>query len=187
MKLIIFEAQDRCGKDSHIQELIKGLKNYTVRHWSFPEGNTPEEMTTWQKRSFNEEFSHYSSLRHQFSNDNHVLVWNRSHIGEMVYGTIYRNSNPQSWVPQLETLYGFGQDSQIYLIHLVADVDFLVSQDDGNSYSNEIEKKSEEAEKFNEAIQQSSIQNKITIKINNGKDYRDFNAISNEIRNFIGI
>lgn len=187
MKLIIFEAQDRCGKDSHIQFLVKRLKNYTVRHWSFPQGTTPAEQTAWQKLSFNEEFHLHSFLRHHFSADDHVLIWNRSHIGELVYGTLYRDSNPQSWVPQLETLYGFAQNPEIYLIHFTADPEFLSQNDDGKSYDQSVEKKAREAELFTEAIQQSTIQNKLTIKINNGNIYKDFDSIASEIGSFIGI
>lgn len=187
MKTIIFEAQDRCGKDSYIKALTSNLQNYTVRHWSFPQGTTDFARTVWQKRTFQEEFSHWSTLRHQFSNSNHILFWNRSHLGEFVYGTLYRDSNPESWVPQLETLYGFAQDSEIYLIQLVADAGFLSLHDDGNSYAENPEQRALEAELFHKAIQQSTIQNKLTIKINNGNDYRDFTSIENEIKEFVGI
>ena len=187
MKLIIFEGQDRCGKDSHIQFLSKKLKSYTIRHWSFPQGNTPEEQTAWQKRTFNEEFHLHSFLQHHFSANDHVLIWNRSHIGEFVYGTLYRNSDPQSWVPQLETLYGFSQNPEIYLIYFTADPEFLSQKDDGKSYDQSVEKKSKEGELFAEAIQQSTIQKKLIIKVNNENNYRDFDSIYGEIHSLIGI
>ena len=184
MKLIIFEGLDRCGKDSHIEKLREGLRNYSVRHWSFPQGETNDEKTVWQKASFHEEFSHHTFLRSRFSE--HILFWNRAHLGELVYGTIYRDSQPHSWVPRLESLYGFDKDPEIYLIHLTADADFLVANDDGNSYSDKVEKKQEEIAAFAEAVENSKIQNKLTIKVNDGKHYRDFDKLAFQIRSFVG-
>ena len=31
-----------------------------------------------------------------------IMIWNRAHIGEFVYGTIYRDSKPETWVWDLE-------------------------------------------------------------------------------------
>lgn len=185
MKLIIFEGMDRCGKDSYIQKISEGLRNYSIRHWSFPQGKTNDEKTRWQTASFHNEFSHFVFLRANFPN--HVLFWNRAHIGELVYGKIYRDSNPESWVPQLEKNYALDKDTEAYLIHLTADAEFIASKDDGFSYSNTVEKKAEEIEAFQNAVNNSKIINKITIKVNDQEQYRDFNEILQEIRSFIGL
>jgi hypothetical protein len=185
MKLIIFEATDRCGKDTYIEKLTQGLRNYTIRHWSFPQGYTNEDKTQWQINSFHDEFGHYLWLRTKFAN--HTLFWNRAHLGELVYGTLFRDSNPTAWVPQLETSYGMNNDPDVYLVHLTADPEFVAAKDDGKSYSAKIETKIKEVEAFTEAVNNSKIQNKITIKVNDGDNYRDLQTVLNEIRGFIGI
>lgn len=185
MKLIIFEGLDRCGKDSLIEELSTNLSNYTIRHWSFPKGETNEEKTAWQKNSFNDEFSHYVFLKSRFPG--HILFWNRSHLGELVYGTIYRDSQPHTWVPRLESDYGMENDNEVYLIHLTADAEFIAAQDDGKSYSDTVENKQKEIDAFQASVDSSKISNKLTIKVNNGKTYRDFHSIADEIRSFVRI
>lgn len=185
MKLIIFEAADRCGKDTYIAELTKGLRNYTIRHWSFPQGNSNDEKTNWQKNSFHDEFSHYVFLSARFPD--HILFWNRAHLGELVYGSIYRDSRPHTWVPNLEYQYGMVNDSNVFLVHLTADPEFVAAKDDGKSYSNTLEKKIEEINAFAKAVDDSDIKNKITIKINNGKNYKDSKEITQQIRSFVGL
>jgi hypothetical protein len=184
MKLIIFEGMDRCGKDSLIEELSTHLRNYTIRHWSFPQGSDNDEKTAWQKNSFNDEFSHYIFLKARFPG--HILFWNRAHLGELVYGSIYRDSQPETWVPLLEANYGMNNDPDVYLIHLTADAEFIAGQDDGLSYSAKVENKQKEIEAFQSAVDSSKIINKLTIKVNNGDIYRDFHSIAKEIRSFIG-
>lgn len=185
MKLIIFEATDRCGKDTYIAELTKGLRNYTIRHWSFPQGSTNDEKTNWQKHSFHDEFSQYVFLSARFPD--HTLFWNRAHLGELVYGSIYRDSQPHTWVPNLEYQYGMVNDPNVYLIHLTADPEFVAAKDDGKSYSDKIEKKTEEVKAFTKAVEKSDIKNKLTIKVNNGENYRDLQEITQQIRSFVGL
>ena len=184
MKLIIFEGMDRCGKDSYIQKLSEGLRNYSIRHWSFPQGKNNDEKTKWQISTFHNEFAHFIFLRANFHN--HVLFWNRAHLGELVYGKIYRDSNPDTWVPQLERSYSLDKDPEIFLIHLTADAEFIVKRDDGLSYSDQIDKKVEEIAAFQKAVDESKIINKITIKVNDQDQYRNFDEILQEIRSFIG-
>lgn len=184
MKLIIFEGCDQLGKDSLIEELSAQLRNYTIRHWSFPEGKTNDEKTAWQYASFNNEFSHYTFLKSKFPQ--HVLFWNRSHLGELVYGTLYRDSIPKQWVPLLENTYDMNNDLDVYLIHLTADAEFIARKDDGHSYSASVESKQKEIITFQNAIDNSKITNKLTIKVNDGNNYRDLQTISQEIRGFIG-
>jgi thymidylate kinase len=183
MKLIIFEGLDRCGKDSHIAELTKNLRNYSVRHWSFPKGDTNEEKTSYQKQSFFEEFSHYIFLRERMPNQ--VLFWNRAHLGELVWGSLYRNSDPQEWVLRMEPKFGIDHDNEVFLIYLKADPEFIVTQDDGNSYSADVEKKRSEIEAFDRAVENSKIKNKLIIKVNEGDQYRSFEELSNQIRSFV--
>lgn len=184
MKLIIIEGTDRTGKDTIIDKLVEENRNVIKKHWSFPKGNTNEEKTQFQKKSFFENFEMYSLLNKHISDDT-VMIWNRSHIGELVYGTLFRDSNPESWVWQLENFFGFDKNTEIYLILLYADAEFVTAKDDGNSYSSKLEDKKKEIEKFLAAYEKTSISNKIKIKVNQDSNYIDFVQIYNQIKRFI--
>ena len=62
MKLIIIEGTDRTGKDTLVNRLMADNRNVVKRHWSFPKGESNDEKTRYQKRSFNQEFFFYELL-----------------------------------------------------------------------------------------------------------------------------
>lgn len=184
MKLIIIEGTDRTGKDTLVNQLMEN--NVTIkRHWGYPKGETNEEKTLYQKKSFKREFDIYKDFKENSLN-NVFMIWNRSHIGEFVYGTIYRNSNPNDWVWKLEKDYEFNVND-IYLILLYADPEFVTSKDDGNSYSSSIEDKAKEINAFLDAFENSLIKNKLKIKVNVENNYTDKNEIYRRVKEFIKI
>lgn len=187
MKLIIIEGTDRCGKDTLIESLSQDYTHNIKRHWGYPIGETNEEKTAYQLNFFNWEFQLYSILQTARNdiNDNSAIIWNRSHIGEFVYGTIYRNSNPETWVMDLEKKFFFDLADNIYLVYLHADPEFIVSQDDGQSYSARLEDKKLEDSKFFAACEASSIQKKLYLKVNEGTKYKSQQDILNTVINFI--
>jgi thymidylate kinase len=187
MKLIIVEGTDRTGKDTICQH-IKGMADsYSYRHWGFPKGETNAEQIQYQQFSFKKEFDMYHAVKNDpyFSNPNDMVIWNRSHLGEVVYGTLYRDYDPESWVYNLESLYAFDQNIDIYLILLEGDAEFVVNNDDGKSFSNDLIQKKTEIALFNKAFDKSIIQNKIKVKVNEGNAYRDRAVIREEITSFI--
>ena len=115
------------------------------------------------------------------------MIWNRSHIGEMVYGSIYRNSNPQDWVMQLEDQFNFDKDLDVYLVYLYADPEFVVKEDDGKSYSAKLEDKRKEIDEFHNAINKSKILNILKIKVNEDQDYIDQQEIVKDVKQFLNI
>jgi thymidylate kinase len=186
MKLLIIEGLDRCGKDTLINKLTDGCPHIVKSHFGFPKGDTIEEKADYQVKSFNQEFAIQKSIRqtygeHYFSDG--LYVWNRSHIGEYVYGPMYRGTSTD-WIAQLEHMY-FTDDSEVYLILLYADPEFLIKNDDGNSFSAEIEKKTQEVEKFLQAFHESIIPNKLLLKVNNGKDYIAQETLTYRVQKFI--
>lgn len=186
MKLIIVEGLDNTGKDDCLNYLInKYSDNHLYRHFGFPIGETNQEKIDYQKYSFQKEFSLYQTIeKDKYFNQNNEIYWNRSHIGEYVYGTIYRNYDPE-WIFNLETLYGF-DEKDIYLILLTADPEFLIKNDDGKSFSTKLSDKKREIKLFESAFQKSIIHNKLNIKVNeNKKSYRSRESIRTEIENFI--
>jgi len=186
MKLIIIEGTDRTGKDTLVNRLMSDNRNVVKRHWSFPKGNTNDEKTRYQKRSFNEEF-HFFELMKLHAPDDTLMIWNRAHLGEFVYGTIYRDSNPESWVWKLEEDHFFDLDTDVYLILLYADPEFVAAKDDGKSYSAKIEDKTKEINAFLDSFDKSQIQNKLKIKVNEDRDsYKAHDEIYEQVQKFIG-
>lgn len=185
MKLIIIEGTDRVGKDlmcDYIKDNYVDSNFY--RHWGFPPGITNQDKIDFQKMSFKKEFDLYSTI----SKDNYFLnspfIWNRSHLGEYVYGKMYRDYDPE-WIFNLESVYGFDQRPEIYLVLLTADAEFICSVDDGESFTTDIQKKEEEIQRFNQAYDLSIIPNKLKIKVNEKDSYRDLQRIREEFNSFI--
>jgi thymidylate kinase len=175
MKLLIIEGTDRTGKDTLIQSLMAKYPNSEMVHWGYPVGDTNDEKTEYQKMSFGYLMRWYKFKKKMSNLD--LLIWNRSHIGEYVYGTIYRDSYPDTWIPELENEF-LKDDKDVYLVLLQADAEFIVTQDDGESYSNKLVDKQAEINKFEEAFNNSIILNKTKIKVNNGNEYNSADIIT---------
>lgn len=174
MKLLIIEGTDRTGKDTLIKNLMTKYPNSEMVHWGYPVGDDDDEKTKYQKMSFDYLMSCYKLKKTKSKLD--LLIWNRSHIGEYVYGTIYRDSYPDAWIPELENKF-LKNDNDVYLVLLQADAEFVITQDDGESYSNKLVDKQKENDKFENAFNNSIILNKTKIKVNNGNKYNSADSI----------
>jgi hypothetical protein len=113
--------------------------------------------------------------------DYRYYMLDRSHIGEFVYGHIYRKYDP-SYIFAIEDKFNMlNMWQQTYLITLLDQPEAVVKRDDGKSFSTEIKKKQQEIDRFIEATDRSSIPNKITI-FNNERSIVDIHMI---IKNFL--
>ena len=182
MKLIIIEGLDNVGKDTLINSLLKKYNRSKMVHWGFPLGATNEEKTDYQKTSFDYYMKDYSFQN--LSNGLDILIWNRSHIGECVYGPIYRESDPE-WIYEMEKAYLLKDN--VYLVYLHGDIEFLLKNDDGESFTTDLKKKRREQKAFEKAINKSQIINKLNIKVNDGDNYINKSGILKAVRSFVGI
>jgi hypothetical protein len=182
MKLIIVEGLDRTGKNTLIQDICTTSSNYIVRHFQRPLGNTNEEKIEYQKQDFHKEYTLYknSGVFSKYSND--LYIWNRAHIGEYVYGNLYRNYTAD-WIFNFEKIRNF-DELDIYLILLYADAPFLVNHEDGNSFSQDIISKQKEIDLFTIACEKSIIRHKIALKVNNYDSYIPRDFIFDEVKHF---
>jgi len=188
MKLIIIEGTDRTGKDELCHWLSSKADNLYYRHWGFPKGDSNQDQIRWQQYAFKKEFDFYHGINcdKYFSDGNDtMMIWNRGHLGEVVYGTLYRDYDPESWVYNLESLYAFDTQPEIYLILLEAEAEFVCENDDGKSFTNDIIKKKTEIALFNKAFDKSIIKNKLKIQVNEGNTYRNRESIRKEVSNFV--
>ena len=184
MKLVIVEGLDRVGKNTLIDSISADYANVIKRHWSYPKGETNEEKTQYQKDTFRFEFDLYKEMNFRLQEDS-LMIWNRSHIGELVWGSLYRNSQPETWVYELEQEYGLDKNLDVYLIYLWADPNFIVKEDDGNSYSAKLADKQKELDHFNLAVHCSEIKKKLVIKVNSDDHYISKEIIKRAVTNFI--
>ena len=189
MKLIILEGCDRTGKNSIINALTRDSQNSIVRHFGSAHGSTDSDKRRNQFLFFSNEMqlaqsrSTFSIQGEKYKND--LYCWNRSHLGELVYGQLYRNTHPQEWIYNLEKLYGFDIDPGIFLILLQGNSKVLCNNDDGDSFSSKKEQKDIEQEYFYRAYMNSTIVNKKIIQVTDEFDYVNFDIILNEAKQFI--
>ena len=187
MKLIIVEGIDGAGKDTLIRQISTLEPNNIIRHFSFPKGNSNTERIKYQVKSFHNEFTFFKeTLNNKAISDNSIMIWNRSHIGEMVYGTLYRQYNPEDWIINKELEFNFHKLDNIYLIRLDIDAEFACSNDDGESFTSDVQSKKQEIALFKRAIDKSLIKNKLTIKVDEKGTFRNTEEIRREVFNFIG-
>lgn len=191
MKLVIFEGTDRVGKNTQIINCIKNFDSVCIKHWVGPPKNITEKekQIEYQRQAFSYEFQYWQNTKIKSKNYNtffpiNIIIWNRSHIGEWVYGNLYRGYEP-TWIYDLEKEYRFHKFDDIYLIHLWGDSEFILNREDGKSSAQTIEQKDIEIKKFKEAIDRSYITNKLHLKVNNGNNWVEKEKLNENIMNFI--
>ena len=190
MKLLIIEGPDRCGKNTLIKNLTSQADNFVVRHFGSAKGKDDFEKRNHQFQFFKKEFA-LAALRPNFEMPDKerypkdIWIWNRAHLGEFVYGKMYRETNPEKWVMQMETMFGMNLDPSVYLLLLTASPEFLCKRDDGQSFTNNVIKKQDELLSFKNAFDQSQIINKHVLDVTNNDEYRDQTSILDEVNKFL--
>lgn len=148
--LIIFEGQDRVGKDTQIKLLIKYINNYEYIHFKKPSSkiNAIRDIII--------------NIKKIQENPNKIWIWNRSHISDYIYGKIYRKYN-SDYIFDVEKKYKKIFENA-YLIFLFCDIKTLLEREDGQSPSGKEINKYKELNRYYSAIEKSIIQNKLKIK-----------------------
>ncbi len=196
MKHIIIEGGDNLGKNTLIKNLSDyyNFDNVIIRHFGKPPKLFVESMSPleFQIQCFYKEAQIADYIR-QLENDEYnyyenILIWNRSHLGEYVYSQMFRGEDPEKieiYLNNYESANLINNPDEIFLILLTADPSFFLSKEDGKSFSKNIEEKTKELKLFNEVFEKSLIDNKLILKVNDGKSFLPERYIFNEILNFI--
>ena len=184
MKLIIIEGTDNTGKDTLISKIMERYPIVTVMHCGKP----------FSKKFSGKEqdllFNVYAdSIVNGDYDSSHVIIMNRSHIGEYVYGTLYRNRDQNEvadMILDIDNKLVSRKDLVVKYVQLVCTSEMLLMQnEDGKSLSNGDSKGIiTETNKFGE-IYQKSLLNKKMIKVNNEDKFRSREDIFNEVWKFI--
>jgi thymidylate kinase len=176
----IFEGIDNVGKTTQIKmllgELAKTALVHTIHYQAIP-GMKPKKAKEYSLKLYMDMFS---ILIDRIPNYRYYIL-DRSHIGEFVYGHIYRKYDP-SYIFAIEDRFSMlPMWQQTYLITLLDHPEAVLSRDDGLSFTTEVKKKQEEIDRFIEATDRSSIPHKITI-FNEERSITDIHMI---IKNFL--
>ena len=167
--ILIFEGPDNSGKGtliSNIKTYYKNISFHTL-HYSNIKGFTSDESIKYGKKLYFEMFK----IIEFCANQNISLICDRSHIGEVVYGPIYRNYDG-NYIFDIENEF---KNKYIWrninLITLYDSPENLIKRDDGLSFSIEINKKQQEIDNFVKAHYNSNIENKLLINISENDEF----------------
>ena len=192
MKHIIIEGIDQTGKSTLIKSLCEHFNydNLTIRHFSKPPKNFKNPLE-YQKACFLNEKDLLNQLLKNESNGayfENILIWNRSYLGEFVHGHLHRGYSKKELKEEIINFEKYFMiDHQSHLILLLADSEFCMAKEDGNSLSKNIIQKTLEIELFKEIYNESLISNKKIIYVNQPNTilFKDKNKILLEVLNFI--
>lgn len=195
MVVLIFEGVDNLGKSTIISKLTdryKGLYDVVLMHASAPQCREGEDPFEIQKRRFSQAFAKCSSLAMQefvlVYNNKNLVFMDRSHIGEYVYGQIYRNGDPEKIMEMIKDIHNKHLYFTSVVVHLEASPEFVIKHDDNNSFTSgyDSEKRlktvKKEIDLFNECFEKLHPLNymKINVETVDG-NYRDIDNICDEI------
>lgn len=111
------------------------------------------------------------------------IIFDRAHLGEWVYGKIYRDYDAD-WIYYLEEMYlPYMTFDPPKLIVFVDRPENLIARDDGLSYSIELDKKRFEVDRFIDAYDRSTFQHKLLIDI----EGHDADAVESMVSDFLGV
>lgn len=165
MNLIIVEGPDRVGKNTLISNLTNNLDDFLSIHFIGP----PKGIKDSLSYQFEKPFKYKLELTRKSLEITNTIIWNRSHLGEYVYGQIYRNLDSKDIIKHIwnyeKELFSIIGNENIYFINLYASPEFLIKNDDGLSFSIDLETKKREISLFKEIFDKSLFRNKLNINI----------------------
>lgn len=178
--IIVVEGPDNVGKSTLINNIkneVKDILFHTI-HYGSIKHNSVEECIEYNKELYN---SMFSLMKASSNLDRTGLIFDRSHLGEMVYGNIYRGYTGE-YVLDIEEKYKQEKFfKNVYLITLTDEPENLIKREDGLSFSIDPLKKQREIDLFLKAHLSSNIKNKLYLNINN----LDANAVLREVLDFL--
>lgn len=162
---IIVEGTDRCGKSTIINNIKQHFNQFTFHalHYSNVKQHSIEEVQTYSKKMYTEMFELMINL---IPFDKSGIICDRSHLGECVYGPMYRNYSGD-YVLDIEKEFNHFNPvwDNLFLFTLYDTPERLVQRDDGLSFSTDLVKKQTEIDGFLRAHELSSIKHKKLINI----------------------
>ena len=184
MKLIIIEGTDNTGKDTLISKILERYSITTIIHCGKPKSKTnpsSEQDNLFEKYA--------NSIVNKYFDNSDVIIMNRSHIGEYVYGTLYRGRSleeVEKMISYINDILNSNKYLDVYYIQLICtSAELLNKNDDGKSLSNgRADRILKESELFLDIFNKVNL-NKKLIYVNDNDQFRLREDIFNEAINFI--
>lgn len=158
-KLLVVEGLDRCGKSTLVKSLKTKILNpriVTLSSSSPPIGVDD----SWS-------IQHYSSLFENIATlveTGFMVIFDRFHIGETVYGPVYRGSNT-GYIWELEEALISAIGESAYLLLLTDEGKNIAKRDDGLSLESSASEYDKIGSKFKISYDKSVIPNKLQLNI----------------------
>lgn len=184
MKLIIIEGTDNTGKDTIISKLLEKYPTVTLIHCSGPYSkkySSKEQDTLFE--------TYIDNIVNNQYDKTHVIIMNRSHIGEYVYGILYRNrtyTEVRTMIGSLNEKLLNRKDLEIRYVQLICtSKKLLANNEDGKSLSGGNNEYIElETERFKDVFKFCNLPKKM-IYVNNGDEFKTRESIFNDVWKFI--
>lgn len=164
---------DNCGKSTTIEKIMKFNKNtkQMLIHCAKPPTGVDQNWS-------HEYYTSLLSKAKELNDSGWDIYFDRAHIGECVYGSMYR-STAFHHALEIESELNINEMHDVRLLVLVGTTDGLFARDDGKSISTE--QFSQERTLFYNAFKQSVIGSKTFIDV----DSDNFAALDEYIENAI--
>ena len=195
MVTLIFEGADNLGKSTIINKLADKYKNIAdifLMHATGPKCEEGEDPNEVQRETFKQAVVKCSTMAMQeyvLKRCNKTIAFmDRSHIGEYVYGQIYRNGDPDKIFEMIRDIHNKNLYFTPVVIHLDASPEFVISHDDDKSFTSKYDPEkrlktvTREVKLFNEIMDRlhPRYYMKINVETVDG-NYRNIDDICNEI------
>ena len=162
---ILCEGPDNTGKSTLINNIKQHFNQYTLHalHYSNVKQNTPELVQQYSKKMYTEMFQQMINVT---LSDKSGIICDRSHLGEMVYGPMYRGYSGE-YVLDIEKNFIYFKSfwDNLFLFTLYDSPERLIKRDDALSFTTDLDKKKVEIQNFLNAHEKSNIKHKKLINI----------------------
>lgn len=158
-QLIIVDGLDRCGKSTFIEYLRQKYPDTCpmILHSTKPPDNL-EDPKQYQMDYYKNQIKHIKELIQEYE---FPVIIDRFHLGEFVYGTIYRNCE---YCPEeLSELEKPLQDVKTTLYVFTDSTDKRLDRDDGKSLTTNPDLMESEYNLFQKWYKYSTIKNKVFV------------------------
>lgn len=179
MNVLIVEGIDHIGKTTFINNFRKEYQNSIVIHSSKPLTNNPEEF---QDQYFTTGFNLIKSVLNNNIDD--WLIFDRFHLGECVYGPMYRNTCFEKGLFYERNLYnGYYKFGNMHLaLVLLRCTNFNIRLPDEDAFNDSQEAAQKEQDLFIKAFNKSIIERKYIIDVDYENEWKPEKQILREFK-----
>lgn len=160
---------DRCGKSTLVNQLRKNyFKNpkTIVHHSSSPP--KVEDPNAWEIEHYRNILDTAIEMSH---NQGYDFIFDRLHLGAIVYGKKYRNADPKS-IYSIDKHF-LTDENDVFLVLLTDYSEAILARDDGESLETNVAEYEETRIAFIEAFNKSACMNKLHLNITDNGGFKN--------------